>query len=695
MKPLLSCIVIFTVLLVSGCDSNPPPVPTQPARQGAEIESARTERKTAWGKGRDFPAGEHTLPLGTAPERSVFRIALLEDWEEPAQVRAQLRVGETVLGTFASAGKEHWTFATANLADKTGEPCALWLECARPFVLGVCEFVHGKQEKPNILVFLIDTLRRDHVSCYGYERETTPHIDQLRADGVLIARLMPQSSWTRPSVASLLTGTYPSTHGAESSLDRVRENLPRLAAALHDFGYETHGYVSNPHCLPVWNLGSEFDVYTDVDSDNWRQADDARLVDRFLEVLPSLAGRPWFAYIHAMGPHGPYDPPGGFETRFQPEAYTGSATEIMRQKAVDLYDAEIAYTDAQFARVMEALKREGSYDDTAIIVLADHGEEFWEHGGTDHGKTLYEEQLRVPLIWKLPGGRLAGESRDALVEMVDIAPTLLEMVEAPSDPRFQGRSLWPYLLGGEIAPAIGFASLKLHNADLLAAKTIGEKCIHDRVANNTFWYDLAADPVEQSALPAAPPWSEALSNQMELLELRGRNGLHIFVTREPGTSCRLRCQIEASELGMYRVFFPGERGGAYRSDAGVVFELHMKDREDAAPAGAWPSLLENDSAHLFVEMAAGAPVAVRITRDDATVEPESIQVGNARTSMALEGTLLYPDAIESTWAAMQSAESRPSFAVYVWYEAGATRARRQELDPEMLEALRGHGYLGD
>ena len=121
----------------------------------------------------------------------------------------------------------------------------------------------------------------------------------------------------------------------------------------------------------------------------------------------------------------------------------------------------------------------------------------------------------------------------------------------------------------------------------------------------------------------------------------------------------------------------------------------MKDREDAAPAGAWPSHLDNDSAHLFVEMTAGAPVAVRITRDDATVEPESIQVGNARTSMALEGTLLYPDAIEATWAAMQSAESRPSFAVYVWYEAGATRARRQELDPEMLEALRGHGYLGD
>jgi hypothetical protein len=622
-------------------------------------------------------------------------VSLLEDWEEPEPVRAQLRAGETVLRTFASAGRRQWAFAFADLSGHAGAPCELWLECARPFVLGACEFVQGMPEKPNILVFLIDTLRQDHVSCYGYERETTPHIDQLRSDGVLFARLMPQSSWTRPSVASLLTGTYPSTHGANGWLDQVRENLPRLETALHGFGYETHGYVANAHCLPIWNIGSEFDVYTDVDSDNWRQADDARLVERFLEILPSLAGRPWFVYIHAMGPHAPYDPPGGFASHFQPRAYSGSAAEIARQKAIDLYDAEIAYTDVQFGRVIEALKREGMYDDTAIIVLSDHGEEFWEHGGTDHGKTLYEEQLRVPLIWKLAGGRFGGESRDALVEMVDIAPTILDMVQAPPEPRFQGRSLWRYMQGGEIAPAIGFASLKLHNADLLATKTIREKCIRDRAASDTFWYDLAADPGEQHSLSDVPPWGEALICQMDHLDLRGRSGLHILVTRESGTSSHVRCQIDAGQLGAYSVFFPGGRGRACRSDTGVTFEVDLKDREDRGPTGAWPPRLGNDSAHLFVEVPGDAPVAVSITRDGATVEPESVRVGNALVQMTLDGTLLNPGAIESTWAGMQSAESQQSFGIYVWYEAGAPRARRQELDPELVEAFRGQGYLGD
>ena len=695
MKSLLVCILALVIILLSGCDSKPPSEPPQPARQRDDAGSSPVERKTAWGRGRDLPAGEHTLPMGMAPETGVFRVSLLEDWEQPAPVRAQLWAGETLLGTFQSAGREQWAFAAVDPGGHAGTPCRLMLECERPFVLGVCELVPGALKQPNVLVFLIDTLRQDHVGCYGYERETTPHLDRVREDAVLFTRLMPQSSWTRPSVASLLTGTYPPTHGANSSLDLVRTNLPQLAVALHESGYETHGYVANPHCLPVWNIGSEFDVYTDVDSDNWREADDATLVERFLDVLPSLTGRPWFAYIHAMGPHGPYEPPGGFETRFQPDTYAGTPREIVRQKTIDLYDAEIAYTDAQFGRVIEALKQQNMYENTAIIVVSDHGEEFWEHGGTDHGKTLYEEQLRVPLIWKLPGGRFKGEQRDALLEMVDIAPTILDMVQAPPESRFQGTSFWPYVIGGEIAPAIGFASLKLHNADLLAAKTIGEKYIQDRAAGASLWYELAADPGEQHPLSAIPPWGEALVNQVDRLEQRGRKGLHILVTREPGTSCIVRCQIEAKELGDYGIFFPGERSNTRRSGTGVVFEIFLKDREARGNAPVSPEVPEDDNAHMVIEVPGDAPVSVSIARDGAVVGPEYVRVGSALTPMTLDGTLLNPGAIEATWAEMQSAEAQRTFGVYLWYEAGAGRARRQDLDPQMLEALRGHGYLGD
>lgn len=695
MKQLVVCIAVLVTILVPGCDSKPPSKPPQPAHQRDESRPSPVVRKTAWGRGRDLPAGEHTLALGMAPESGVFRVSLLEDVEQPAPVRAQLWAGETVLDTFQSAGPGTWAFAAVDLGGHAGKPCRLRLECERPFVVGVCELIQGNPKKPNVLVFLIDTLRQDHVGCYGYERETTPHIDQLREDAVLFTCLMPPSSWTRPSVASLLTGTYPATHAAHDAFDLVRENLPRLASVLHGFGYETHGYVANPHCLPAWNLGSEFDVYTDVDSENWRQADDATLVEHFLEVLPTLAGRPWFAYLHAMGPHGPYEPPGGFESRFQPNAYSGTATEIARQKAVDRYDAEIAYTDAQFGRVIETLRRLDMYENTAIIVVSDHGEEFWEHGGTDHGKTLYEEQLRVPLIWKLPGGRLKGEQRDALLEMVDIAPTILDMVEAPPESRFQGRSFWPYIMGGEIAPAIGFASLELNKADLLAAKTTGEKYIRDRAAGASFWYDLAADPGEQHPLPVTPPWGEALACQVDRWEQRGRTGLHILVTREPGTSCEVRCQVEAEQVGAYGIFFPGERGNARHSGAGVVFEILLKDWERLGPAPVSPEGAADDSAHMIVEVPGDVPVSVSIARDGAIVGPEQVRVGSALTPMTLDGTLLNPGAIEATWADMQSAAPRQTFGVYVWYEAGAERIRRQDLDPEMLEALRGHGYLGD
>jgi hypothetical protein len=475
----------------------------------------------------------------------------------------------------------------------------------------------------------------------------------------------------------------------------VRKNLPRLAEELRDFGYEAHGFVTNLNCLPLWNIGMEFDTHTDVDSENWQHADDAKLVDRFLEVLPALSGQPWFAYVHAMGPHAPYDPPGGFETRFQPEEYAGTATDIARQKAIDLYDAEIAYTDAQFGRVVATLKRLDMYDNTAIIVLADHGEEFWEHGGTDHGKTLYEEQLRVPLVWKLPGGSHKGARRDALVEMVDIAPTILEMVGAPLEPRFQGRSIWDYIDGREREPVIGFCSLELNEANLRASKTTAKKYIRNFNTGNRSWYDLETDPGEQEPIPEMPPWGEPLVQHAAHMAQRGRNGLHILLTREPGSERELRCYIETEEFGAYDMVFPHQRGGGLHAENGVVFLIHLRDIKDPAIARAWREAGQRDNAHLFVEVSDDVPVTLTLETGDGFVGPENVHMGKSMTPMRLDHVVLNPAAIEATWADMETAEDSREFGVYVWYEAGPGTRERDELAPEVRDALRGHGYLAD
>ena len=688
-------IAILTAASVLGCGLRVPLPPSAATLRLADLERSQIERETVWGRGYVLPGGEHTLDLGAVPEGGAFRLSMLEDGEHPAPVHVRVWAGETSAAAFKSAGPEKWALARVDLSEKTGAQCRVRLECKSSFVLGTCELTGGTQAHPNILIFLIDTLRQDHAGCYGYQRDTTPNIDRFCEDAVQFKQLMPPSSWTRPSVASLLTATYPPTHGANDSLRMVRKNLPRLATALHDFGYETHGIVTNLNCLPLWNIGTEFDTHTDVDSTNWQHADDAKLVDRFLEMLPSLAGRPWLVYVHAMGPHAPYEPPGGFEDKFKPDVYEGTPTEIARRKALDLYDAEIAYTDAQFGRAVEELKRLGMYENTTILVLSDHGEEFWEHGGTDHGKTLYEEQLRVPFLWKLPGERFRGEQRDALVEMVDISPTLLDAVGAPPEPRFQGKSFWGYVNSGEIAPAIGFASLELNAANMQTAKTVEKKYIRDLGAGTSFWYDLAADPGEHHPISDIPPWGEELLQWTSRMEQRGRTGLHILVTRQPGTNHEVRCYVEAKRFGAYEMFFPYGRGGGMHEDNGVVFLIHLRDIEDPGHNRIWREAMGHDNAHLFVEVPKDEPVTLTVEKDGATVGPEDVYIGRATAPMALDHAVLIPGEIEAAWTELQPAEAAETFGVYVWYEAESGSVKREELDPDVRDVLRGHGYLGD
>ncbi len=334
--------------------------------------------------------------------------------------------------------------------------------------------------RPNVLVYLVDTLRADHLGCYGYRRRaTSPEIDAFAADAVLFENALAQSSWTRSAVASLLTGRVPPSHGVKERGDALSPKAKTLAELLRDAGYATAAFVTNGNASDRYGFDQGFDVFELLGEDDSK---------RTLHALSDAVNRaafswlekprkgPFFLYLHTMEPHAPYAPRGKepgppvlgdreaksmralrrrFESRFGASAdiVPGSmswmqglhrgilSVEPARvEKLVELYDAEIAFNDHYFGRLLQQLKERGPYDDTVVAFVADHGEEFYDHGGWEHGRTLYQEQLRIPFIVRFPDGpfgvRVAGPA-----QQIDLLPTLSAYLGLPPGDGVQGESL--------------------------------------------------------------------------------------------------------------------------------------------------------------------------------------------------------------------------------------------------------------
>ena len=295
-------------------------------------------------------------------------------------------------------------------------------------------------DHPNVVLVCIDTLRADHVGCYGYERDTTPWIDSLSAESLVFADACATSSWTRPSVPSFLTGTYPIEHGLYGLEGQVTHALSEqaltLAEVFRDHGWRTGAIVRNPQLALGNGFEQGFEVYRD------QSGDAAEIGVRAREWLASLDGEePYFLYLHYLDAHWPYPLPDEYATRFggaQLEDLWGPDAGLVRdaindreQEAVAaeleqllaLYDGGIRYVDDQLAAVCAAIGERGDWDDTIVCIVSDHGEEFMEHGRIGHGHALHENLLRVPWILRIPGRR--GRTVDEPVSLIDVFPTLL------------------------------------------------------------------------------------------------------------------------------------------------------------------------------------------------------------------------------------------------------------------------------
>ena len=395
-----------------------------------------------------------------------------------------------------------------------------------------------KATNPKSLVLIsVDTLRADHLSAYGYARETSPRVDALAAEGVLFERAFSQSPKTASSHMSLMTGLYPEAHGVENYGEgggmRMSAQIPTLATLLQRAGYRTFAFTGGGNVTGRFGFDQGFEIY-----ENALGVERAfRLGTEAVEAL-SRAGRgesaaPFFLFLHTYAVHDPYTPPARYAAPFVDPGYDGKiirsgfllrlitfstqwrsrhkafwervdrGNEQDRRHLVDLYDGTIRYTDDQIGKFLSRFEELGLDKEAVVVFLSDHGEEFYEHKGFLHD-CVYQEVLHVPLIIRFPAGepgKHSGRRSPEVARLVDVMPTILEYVGLPIPEDLQGRSLLPLLLGEESTPRPVLSQWRWRKTAVLQDR--GWKYIRGRDKDEL--YDLAADPGEKRNLASREP----------------------------------------------------------------------------------------------------------------------------------------------------------------------------------------------
>jgi len=287
------------------------------------------------------------------------------------------------------------------------------------------------------MVILIDTLRADHLGVYGYSRPTSPNLDKFANENTRFDYAITACPWTPPSVASIFSGLYPASHGwmppdNRNSLKHestgLAPELKTIAEVLSSNGYFTGAVSSNPWISPEFNYDQGFEVYEIAPR---AQASRVNKLAKDVIKKARASGKPFFTYLHYLDPHDSYDPPTVFRKyNDTPPGKHEYSPEM--QKFLNLYDGEISYVDSELGQLFAYLKAEGLYDDLAIIVVADHGEQFQEHGDWRHGFQLFNEEVRVPLMIKRPGANVPTVV-NSVVSTIDLFPTMLDFTQAKYD----------------------------------------------------------------------------------------------------------------------------------------------------------------------------------------------------------------------------------------------------------------------
>lgn len=409
----------------------------------------------------------------------------------------------------------------------------------------------------NVIVIGVDTLRADHLSALGYERKTTPVLDELAKEGTIYAQSISAASWTVPAFMSIMTGTYPGVNGVInkfkvftpekkqlSNLKEISPNIETLAQQFKNAGYATGGFTGDAGVSAKFGYGQGYDAYTDEVAFGGLENSNTHAM-KWLDGLPK--GQKFFMFFHGYDLHGQFAGSGkNYKGIFAPADYNGPYKGTMEEEAklredqlvapltmtpadaafwTAWYDSKLHDADARLAGFLDEIKARGLLDKTVIVVVSDHGEEFYEHKGFDHGQTLYDELIHVPLIFKIPGVA-GGKVVKNQVSMIDVGPSLLKLIGITPTPAYakqtEGRvNLLDYINDPEKSGYDVFTETDYR--DFTHIRSIrsadGWKYIRTLQTGKEELYDLKADPKELNNL--------ADSNTAKKTELRAKLDAHI------------------------------------------------------------------------------------------------------------------------------------------------------------------------
>jgi arylsulfatase A-like enzyme len=439
----------------------------------------------------------------------------------------------------------------------------------------------------NVVVIAIDTLRADHVGAYGYARPTTPRLDRLAAEGLVFETAISQSSWTLPAFASIFTGLLPSYHrageGRFPAVSRLENRYPTLATLLSAAGYQTASFVSNVWVSAEVGMARGFARHQQFPLGE--QAAGAAI-----DWLREVREEPFFLFVHLIDPHQPYIPTAEDLAEFADPQYDGPLktqclgdaspawTPADRRRVVDLYDGEVRWSDRLTGRVLDALAERGFDQRTIVAVTSDHGEELLDRGAIGHGRTLYDEVLRVPLMIRFPGGR-RGRVRQ-MVRTMDLFPTLLESVGQPVPHGVQAKSFLPVARGGAASGDLDIALSEFvcfGDVDLKSVRTPSDKLLVSMDSGRTRLFDLAADPGEKHDVVAKRP-EMAVTLRARLDQELAASGDGLYVIARSGWQRSLvRARLSAAAAFENVALWDPEQGDAFRlSPDGKVLDLKLR-----------------------------------------------------------------------------------------------------------------------